>query len=118
MRFLVVDDSAPDRHLITSLLEELGHQVDTCTSTEGALDKIERGGYAAVFLDIVLPDQDGYKFLRTVRSNQLTAQQYVILYSSKKTPLEISYGLKRAGADNYLTKPVTRENLSQALQRV
>ncbi len=118
MRFLVVDDSAADRHLLVSLLEGMGHQVDTCTTTEGALEKIVQGSYTAVFLDIVLPNQDGYKFLRTVRSNQLTANQYVILCSSKKTPLEIAYGLKRAGANNYLTKPVTRENLSQALQRV
>jgi two-component system chemotaxis response regulator CheY len=118
MRFLVVDDSAVDRKLLVTLLEELGHQVDECTSTEGALDKLSGGGYAALFLDIVMPEQDGYKFLRELRSNSATAKQHVIFCSTKKTPIEVDYGIKRAGADDYITKPVTRESLSQALQKV
>jgi CheY-like chemotaxis protein len=116
--FLIVDDSAAERHLLTSLLNDLGHSVDTCESTEGALDKISKGNYVAVFLDIVLPDQDGYKFLRSLRANQETAKQYVILCSTKKTKLEIDYGVKRAGANDYITKPVSHEALVEALQRV
>lgn len=118
MRFLVVDDSAVDRHLITSVLEDLGHQVDVCPTTKGALEQLSTGGYAAMFLDIVLPEQDGYKFLREVRSNQKTAKQRVIFCSSKKTPLEVHYGLKRAGADDYLVKPVTRESMAKVLEKV
>lgn len=118
MRFLVVDDSAMDRHLLTSLLEGLGHQVDTCPNTEGALDRISTGSYATVFLDIVMPEQDGYKFLRALRSNQKTAKQHVIFCSSKKTTLEVDYGIKRAGANDYLVKPVTRESVTQVLQKV
>jgi CheY-like chemotaxis protein len=118
MRFLVVEDSVVDRRLLISLLEELGHQVDACPNTEGALDKIATGDYASVFLDIVMPEQDGYKFLRELRLNQATAKQHVIFYSSKKTALEINYGLKKAGANDYLVKPVTRESLVQLLQRV
>ncbi len=115
--FLIVDDSAAERHLLTSFLHDLGHEVDICESTEGASDKIAKGNYKAVFLDIVLPDQDGYKFLRSLRANQDTAKQYVILCSTKKTKLEIDYGVKRAGADDYLTKPINREALVEALQR-
>ncbi len=118
MKFLVVEDSLVDRHLLISLLEDLGHQVDACSNTEGALDKIATGNYTSVFLDIVMPEQDGYKFLRELRSNQATAKQHVIFYSSKKTALEVNYGLKRAGANDYLVKPVTRESLIQLLQRV
>lgn len=70
MRFLVVDDSALDRHLLTSLLEGLGHQVDACPTPKDALARLSTDSYSAVFLDIVMPEQDGYKFLREVRSNQ------------------------------------------------
>lgn len=118
MRFLVVDDSAMDRHLLTSLLQELGHQVEVCEKTEGVLDKISSSQYNALFLDIVMPEQDGYKFLRELRLNEQTAKQRVIFCSSKKTVLEINYGLKRAGADDYLVKPVTRETLAQVLEKV
>jgi two-component system chemotaxis response regulator CheY len=117
-RFLIVDDSNVDRHLLSSLLEDLGYQVDTSTDTAGVLDKVSTEDYDAIFLDIVMPEQDGYKFLRQLRSNQKTANQHVIFCSSKKTPLEIDYGIKRAGANGYLVKPVTRESITQALEKV
>ncbi len=116
--FLIIDDSAIQRHLLTSFLEELGHTVDFCESTLGALEKIMKNNYNAIFLDIVLPEQDGYKFLREVRSHQQLADQYVILCSTKSTKLEIDYGLKRAKANDYLTKPFTRESLSEVLQKL
>ena len=118
MRFLIIDDSAVDRRFLKSLLEALGHQVDACESTSGVIEKLATGKYASVFLDIVMPEQDGYKFLRRLRSNQSTATQHVIFYSSKKTLVEINYGLKRTGANDYLTKPTNRERLEQALQKI
>ena len=118
MKFLVVDDSPVDRHLIVSMLEKIGHQVDTCNSSDGLLKKVERGNYAAVILDIVMPQPDGFKCLRKLRLNPATAQQYVIFCSSKNKPLEINYGLKKAGANDYITKPITQESLEKALQKV
>jgi len=116
--FLIIDDSATQRHLLSSLLQEVGHTVDFCESSVGALDKIVSNHYAAVFLDIVLPDQDGYRFLREMRSDSKSADQYVILCSTKSTKLEIDYGLKRAKANDYLTKPFTRESLSAVLEKL
>ncbi|HEY9672120.1 MAG TPA: response regulator [Waterburya sp.] len=118
MRFLIVDDSTVDRHFLASLLQGMGHQVEEYESTAGILDKLMTGEYASLFLDIVMPDKDGYKFLRELRLNQQTVNQHVILYSSKKTPVEVSYGLRRAGANDYLAKPITRERLEAALQRL
>jgi twitching motility two-component system response regulator PilH len=118
MKFLVVDDSAVDRHLLTSILEGMGHQVDAFPTAVGSLDKISSGNYKAVFLDIVMPEQDGYKFLRELRSNEKTAKQHVIFCSSKVTPVEVNYGIKRAGADDYITKPATADSVAQALQKV
>lgn len=117
MRFLIVDDSAVDRHFLQTLLEELGHQVETCEGSQGVIDKVATGDYTAVFLDIVMPEQDGYKLLRELRSNQMTASQRVIFYSSKRTPVEVNYGIKRAGANDYLPKPTTRERLEETLQK-
>lgn len=118
MKFLVVDDSAIDRHLMISLLEKRGHEVEAYNNPTGVLEKIATGKYAAVILDIVMPEKDGFKFLREVRSNPETAKQHIILCSSKSTPIEINYGLKRSGANDYITKPVTEQTLDQALKRI
>ncbi|SRR5579883_772295 len=118
MRFLIIDDSAVDRHFLTTLLETMGHEVEAFDTTDGVVQKLETGRYGSVFLDIVMPEKDGYKFLREIRLNQRTVNQHIILYSSKSTPVEISYGLKRAGANAYLTKPTTREQLEQTLRKI
>jgi twitching motility two-component system response regulator PilH len=118
MRFLIIDDSTVDRHFLMSLLEDMGHEVEAYEDTNGVVEKLETGKYASVFLDIVMPDKDGYKFLRELRLNQQTVKQHVIFYSSKTTLIEISYGLKRAGANDYLTKPITRDLLEQTLQKI
>jgi CheY-like chemotaxis protein len=118
MRCLIIDDSSVDRHALASLLTALGHIVDQCDSPALALNQIETGGYDLVFLDVVMPEQDGYKFLRSLRLNPKTAQQYVVFCSSKKTPIEMDYGVKRAGANDYLPKPVTRESVEQVLARI
>jgi CheY-like chemotaxis protein len=118
MKFLVIDDSSVDRHALGSMLELLGHDVDRCESATDAMSTVESGEYDSVFLDVVMPEQDGYKFLRTVRLNPATAKQYVVFCSSKKTPLEINYGVQRAGANDYLPKPVSRESIEQVLAKI
>jgi CheY-like chemotaxis protein len=118
MRFLIIDDSSVDRHALASILEILGHEVDRRESATDALSIVEAGKYDLVFLDVVMPEQDGYKFLRTIRLNPNTANQYVVFCSSKKTPLELNYGIQRAGANDYLPKPVSRESIEQILAKV
>ncbi len=118
MKFLIIDDSAVDQKAIVFLLEQLGHEAEIGASTDNLLEKISQGKYNAIFLDIVMPEQDGYKFLRTLRSNPETAEQYVIFYSSKKTTIEINYGMKRAGADDYLVKPASKESLIEVINKI
>lgn len=118
MKILVVDDSSVDRRFLTNLLEDLGHSVETSENTDGVLERLSQQDYGIMFLDIVMPNQDGYKFLRELRSNPQTAGQQVVLYSSKGTTLEVNYGLKRAGANHYLVKPATKEKLETVLQTV
>jgi CheY-like chemotaxis protein len=118
MRFLIIDDSSVDRHALASLLGALGHVVDQYDSPALALNKIETGVYDVVFLDVVMPDQDGYRFLRSLRMNLNTAKQYVVFCSTKRTQIEMNYGINRAGANDYLPKPATRESIEQVLARI
>lgn len=118
MRLAVVDDSSLDRHLLVSLLKEMDHEVDEFESSEGVIHQLAEGRYSALFLDIVMPQQDGYKVLRAIRSHPSLANQYVIFCSSKKTSLEVKYGIEKAGANDYIAKPATQEVIMNALQKV
>jgi CheY-like chemotaxis protein len=118
MKFLIIDDSSVDRHALAAGLETLGHDVEQCDSAIDALKTIENGIYDSVFLDVVMPEQDGYKFLRKVRLNPNTAKQHVIFCSNKNTSLEMSYGVQRAGANDYLPKPVSRESIEKVVEKI
>ena len=118
MKFLVVDDSSVDRHLLVSLLKEMGHQVDDFNNAENILDLVRQENYAAVILDIVMPKQDGFKIIRKLRKSLNSHQQYIILYSCKKTPMEIKYGINKAGANDYIAKPVTKKVLQEVIEKV
>jgi CheY-like chemotaxis protein len=115
---LVIDDSAVDRHSLVSLLKSLGHQVDQCDDPNNAIDIISTKDYKIIFLDVVMPDLDGYRLLRNMRLDPVAKDVYVVLCSVKKTPIEINYGLERAGANDYLPKPATRESLENVFQRL
>jgi CheY-like chemotaxis protein len=114
---LVIDDSAVDRYHLVSLLKSLGHEVDQCAEPNAVMELIAIKPYEIIFLDVVMPDFDGYRLLRNIRFNPMLSNQYVVICSVKKTPLEINYGLERAGANDYLPKPATREGLEDICQK-
>jgi CheY-like chemotaxis protein len=117
MDILVIDDSAVDRYHLVSLLKSLGHEVDQSAEPSAVMEMISKKSYKIVFLDVVMPDFDGYRLLRSIRIDPNIGNQYVVICSVKKTPLEINYGLERAGANDYLPKPATREGLADIFQK-
>jgi CheY-like chemotaxis protein len=117
MDVLVIDDSAVDRYHLVSLLKSLGHEVDQCSEPSTVVKLVTAKSYQMVFLDVVMPDFDGYRLLRNIRLDPTIGDQYVVICSVKKTPLEINYGLERAGANDYLPKPATREGLAAIFQK-
>jgi CheY-like chemotaxis protein len=117
MDVLVIDDSAVDRYHLVSLLKSLGHVVDQSAEPSAVMELIAKKPYEIVFLDVVMPDFDGYRLLRNIRLDPTIGNQYVVICSVKKTPLEINYGLERAGANDYLPKPATREGLEDIFRK-
>ncbi|MDJ0719439.1 MAG: response regulator [Prochloraceae cyanobacterium] len=118
MRFLIIDNSIAERNLLSFLLKKMGHFVEEKETAKGLVKLIATGQYDSIFLDIAIPDPDGYKFLRTLRANRVTAKQHVIIYSRKKSSLEINYGLNIAKANDFLLKPVTPKSLIQAIEKI
>ena len=111
---LVVDDSPTTCLFIASTLEQAGYDVDVALKGQEGLAKIAAFHPYCLILDVMLPDISGYAVCRQVQQSILEHQIYVILISAKNAPLDQSYGL-RQGANRYLPKPFTAENLVQAV---
>src|SRR4051812_46606608 len=100
---LVVDDSATNRHVVTTLLRKEGYDVTTAVDGEDALQKVAAERPPLIVLDIILPKVNGYQVLRQLKSAPETRDIKIILVSSKDQESDRFWGLKQ-GADDYIAK--------------
>ncbi len=111
---LLVDD---DRHLLNSMAEWLrsqGYQLDTAASKTEALATLGRKAYDVVLADIRLADGDGFDILHECRQKHPASA--VILLTGYGT-VESAIEAIRAGAFDFLTKPLIDEELEMAIER-
>lgn len=114
LRALVVDDSTTIRRLMDLTLTPLGIEVEFADRGEEALVLVKRNHYDIVFLDIMLPGIDGYRVCKQIKAEKNTRDIPVVMLTSKGTAFDRVRGLM-AGTDVYLTKPLDRGQLIQAL---
>ena len=115
MRLLVVEDSESLSHLVTAGLTKAGYDVDAYATTSDARTALERVRYAAMVLDLGLPDGDGRQVLREMRERGDATP--VVILTARSSIAERVEGL-RDGADDYLGKPFAFEELLAHLQAV
>ncbi|MEA3404038.1 MAG: response regulator transcription factor [Armatimonadota bacterium] len=100
---LVVDDDAATRKMIETALEGNGYRVVTATTASEALDAIQSEELDLVLLDLILPDGDGVEVCRQVRQYSGVS---IIMVTAKRDLTDRLAGLD-AGADDYVTKPLS-----------
>jgi DNA-binding response OmpR family regulator len=109
-KVLVVDDSWTDLTLIATPLRESGYEVITAVDGEEALEKVLQERPQCVLLDVILPKQNGFQLCRRLKQMEQSRDIPIILISGKNTPLDKRWGLQQ-GADLYITKPFSKEEL-------
>ena len=108
MRLLLVEDNEELSKLLVKSLGASGFDADAVTTAADALSVLGSTHYAAVILDLGLPDADGSTVLRTLRSRQNAVP--VLILTARDGVNDRVAGL-RAGADDYLVKPFAVEEL-------
>jgi sigma-B regulation protein RsbU (phosphoserine phosphatase) len=111
---LVVDDSAAQRKLLVTLLRRWGFEVTCCADADEALARAKDPRIGLIVLDWIMPGMSGPDFCRQLRMSGREGYQYVILLTSKSDKSDLSEGLA-AGADDFLTKPVSPPELKARL---
>ena len=113
-KVLVVDDSLSVRTQMDLCLRLHDLSVDLAEDAEAALDLIQESNYDVIFLDVVLPEMDGYKVCKLIKSNATTRSIPIVMLTGKTSPFNKVRGVM-AGCDRYLTKPVDAEELRMVL---
>ena len=110
-RILLVDDQELNRLLVGRYLEKEGYRVVHAGSGEEALEELERNPLPAVVLmDVVMPGMSGFDACRRIKSNPATLSVPVVLVTTLDSREHRIQGIE-AGADDFLSKPVYREEL-------
>lgn len=108
MKLLIIEDSEPLRRGIVVGLNNLGFTLDETGDGSMGLSMALSNQYDLIILDLMLPNVDGMSILRTLRHQRLEAK--VLILSAKTLQQDKVDGLMQ-GADDYLTKPFSFEEL-------
>jgi twitching motility two-component system response regulator PilH len=109
-KVMVVDDAYSELKLMESILRNAGHQVVTLIDGEELEDKVTAERPDVLLLDIVLPKRNCFELLRSLKKNDQTKTMPIVLVSSKNQESDKAWG-RRQGADDYLAKPFTSDQL-------
>jgi len=113
MRLLVVEDNEQLAQLLTKGLRAAGHETDVLTTAGDARSALMTTRYAALILDLGLPDEDGLSILREIRHRNDPLP--VLVLTARGGVHDRVSGL-RSGADDYLVKPFAFEELLARLE--
>jgi CheY-like chemotaxis protein len=115
---LVVEDHPVLQELAVRQLHKLGLSADAVSSGKEALTLLSRNNYSLILMDCQMPTMDGFSATRTIRQNELGAGKHIPIVAM--TAGAIKGDREKcldAGMDDYLSKPVSQEQLRSMLEK-
>ncbi|WP_260514651.1 response regulator [Serratia fonticola] len=119
-RLLVAEDNLINQQLATNFIRKLGHTSEVVGNGKLALQKLERGQYDVVLMDLQMPEMDGIEavqHIRTQEKQQPGKHQPIIAMTAHAMKGDREMCLTH-GFDGYISKPILLENLGAEIQRV
>jgi twitching motility two-component system response regulator PilG len=115
-KVLVIDDSNTIRRSAEIFLKQGGHDVLMAEDGFDALSKVFDYQPSLIFCDILMPRLDGYQTCAIIKRNAKFTDVPVVMLSSKDGVFDKARG-RMVGAQDYLTKPFTKDQLLQAVKQ-
>jgi twitching motility two-component system response regulator PilG len=115
LKIMIIDDSKTIRKTAETLLQKAGCEVFTAEDGFDSLAKISENRPDIIFVDIMMPRLDGYQTCALIKNNNEFKDIPIIMLSSKDGLFDKAKG-RIVGADRYLTKPFTKEELIEVLK--
>lgn len=113
-RILIVEDEPDIAHLLSLILTRAGYTVDTAGSGAEAMAALQQTSYAAMTLDLMLPDMSGLEIIRQLRQRTETAELPIVVVSAKMDEGKLAINGNFSGID-WLTKPINETSLLSAV---
>lgn len=115
-KFLYVEDDRIANIVGSALLVDKGYQVDVARNGQEALQMLASNSYDLIFMDIGLPDTDGYAVTEIVRTKEGPNQHKPIVALTAHEGSEYQTRAEWSGMTDFLQKPLTAEKLESVIQ--
>ena len=116
LRVLVAEDGVTNQHVISGLLRSLGHECAIASDGREVLTRWRNEAFDVVLMDMHMPVMDGLEATRAIRQEEYGTDRHVpIIALTAAAMAEDAAACRRAGMDDYLTKPIRRRQLQQIL---
>ncbi|MEW6621976.1 MAG: sigma-54 dependent transcriptional regulator [Bacillota bacterium] len=117
MNILIVDDDRDSRESVADFLRQLGHKVVECADGREALKVYQEGDFPMVLTDIRMPHMSGIDLLKAISKLPGNSETDVVLFTGHGD-METAISALRAGAYDYLLKPLNVEELAALTERI
>jgi two-component system sensor histidine kinase/response regulator len=118
MRLLVVEDNEVNRLVAVRMLERRGHHVATVSNGRAALDYLKLHEADLVFMDVQMPEMDGYQATRAIREREKgTGHRVPVIALTANAMVGDSERCLAAGMDGYISKPIAWKELVDVLRK-
>lgn len=116
-RVLIVDDSPTEIHVLKGMLEKNSHEVSAADNAEGGIELAKQTKPDIILMDVVMPGMNGFQATRALSKDPETQHIPIIIVTTKDQETDRVWGL-RQGAKDYISKPVTEDELIQKINAV
>ena len=117
LRVLLVEDNPVNQRVALRLLDRLGYQADSVGNGREALTAIEEHAYELVFMDLQMPEMDGFDAARHIRKNQPAHRQPCIIALTANALQADRDACLAAGMNDFITKPIKLGDVDEVIRR-
>jgi len=118
LHILVAEDNLVNQKVAVAMLEKLGHRVTLARNGSEAVAKWAQGDFDLIFMDVQMPEMDGFEATQQIRSKETTGGLHIRIIAM--TANAMSGDRERcvaSGMDDYVSKPISRRSLEEAIER-
>ncbi len=115
-KILVVDDSLSNRKALSLTIEPLGYEVSTAIDGADAITQLEKTAFGLIITDLEMPTMNGLQLSEYIREHADIQHIPIVMVTSRSTEKHRTLA-KKAGVDDYLTKPVNKVTLKACIEK-
>ncbi len=116
LRILVAEDNQINQRLLLRLLENMGHTTTLVENGRAALEALEENSFDLVLMDVHMPEMDGFEATAAIRAREEHSGQHIPIIATTAAAMPADREkCMAAGMDGYVSKPISRTALQQAI---